>query len=320
MNIADLLRQRGVEYVEHGPNVRKGHVAIKCPFCGDADPSQHLNINPTTGSWSCFRDHEHRGRRLHALLMKLLHCSYEAASSVLAETHDLSELAERVRRQPVVEPFETEAVLNPNDYHLGHLQNGHSLHGHFQSYLDRRGFPREQHNQMSSLYGLRVALTGPFKQRIVFTVHDNASAIVGFTGRCVDDGHLRYLSEPGLTVKRHLLWEPLLAIGGRVLFVCEGPFDALKMDWYLRQAGKPDRATCLFGVNPTALQLDRLIDLADRFKHVAILFDRAAMAQAMRLQRVLATIRPRLALLPGEVNDPGDLTPEQVLGISEKWF
>ena len=48
----DLI-QKKIPYVTTGPNVARGHFAIKCPFCGEADPSEHLGIEESTGRWGC---------------------------------------------------------------------------------------------------------------------------------------------------------------------------------------------------------------------------------------------------------------------------
>src|SRR6185503_11264139 len=40
MDWEHTLSQHGVPYATRGPNVARGAIAVKCPFCGPADPSE----------------------------------------------------------------------------------------------------------------------------------------------------------------------------------------------------------------------------------------------------------------------------------------
>ena len=318
MTVLELLQQQGIDCHEHGPNVRKGQVAIRCPWCGDADPSQHMNVDPKTGAFSCFRNSQHRGRRPHGLLMKLLGCSHEAVQALLTDTSDLRRTVQRLTQEEASEePVEEERLHGRDAVGLVPLTSRGLSYFRFRDYLAERGFDHEQLPIMSELYDLRCALTGRFKFRVVFPVHDVGGKIIGYTGRCIDDGSLRYLSLPGTTVKRHLLWENLLAAGGRTLRICEGPLDALKVDYVGRVRGSPDRATCTFGVNPSRSQLARIVELADGFQRLAILFDGDALGAAIRLQNALMPmVDATIERLPDGVADPGELLWGQVIRMT----
>jgi len=308
-NIIEVLDTHSIPYITSGKNVKRGCVNIKCPFCGEADRSSHLGINLSTGMWACWRNIEHRGRLPHRLLMKLLGCSYEAAQALLVDTSDLRTITDRLTMEEKDNDKSTEDKSVEYESGIVPLSNK-PIHGRFFQYLAQRGFDYQHIHPMTGLYDLHCALVGQFKNRIVFPIHVN-DRLMGYTGRCVDDGRLRYLSS-GPTIKRHLLWHDLLLSGGRRLWVCEGPFDALKIDYLSRRIGLPDRATCLFNVNPTESQLDELLEVAGHFDSVSLLFDRGALNEALLVQKMLFPMLIGVSSLPDGVDDPGELSWSQV--------
>ncbi len=36
----DFLERHGIEYVTSSPNIGRGEVGVKCPYCGPGDPSR----------------------------------------------------------------------------------------------------------------------------------------------------------------------------------------------------------------------------------------------------------------------------------------
>ncbi len=100
-------------------------------------------------------------------------------------------------------------------------------------------------------------------------------------------------------------------VGGETLFITEGPFDALKIDYY----GYPKiRATCLYGVNPTMAQIGILRQVIKNYARVGILFDHEAQEQAMALRDYLPS-KVGIASLPKGVDDPGNLSQGQILNL-----
>ena len=79
LDVLTFLDHNRIPYRTNGPNCAKGHVVIKCPFCGDEDPSEHLGIQLSTGYWGCWRNSSHRGRRPHRLIMRLLGCNQSSS-------------------------------------------------------------------------------------------------------------------------------------------------------------------------------------------------------------------------------------------------
>jgi hypothetical protein len=311
MNIQEILRVRGIGYLEYGKNVKRGNINLRCPFCGESDKSAHLGINIHTGAWACWRNTEHRGRRLHRLLIKLLGCSYDTAQAMLTDRMEMGQAVSNLYKREVTQPVPKPVGVIPGLRKLTALPR----HSSFHRYLHKRGFDFQHVPSIIGLYDLHCAQFGQFNKRIVFPIQVN-NKVLGYTGRCIDNGNLRYLSEPGPTVKQNILWYDLLKAGGRRLYICEGPFDALKVDYVLRTQGFPDRATCLFGVSYTQKQLTRLHKLIPRYEQAIILFDRDAIAQAHKLDQSLASSTVIIQGLPAPFTDPGAMTWDGITALA----
>ncbi len=178
----------------------------------------------------------------------------------------------------------------------------------FWQYLERRGFDEIQ--IMASHYRLRCASTGPQKDRIIFPIYQH-SRLIGWTGRALADAPEapRYLSS-GEAIKRTVLWEDGLRRGGNALFIVEGPFDALKLDFY----GSPTiRATCCFGVSASPEQINLLRGLSRLFNQTIILFDQGALEQAMLLEASI--VGAKIGGLAVGTKDPGCMTKDQILDM-----
>jgi hypothetical protein len=243
--------------------------------------------------------------------MKLLGCSHEAVVALLTDTSDLQHVVARLReRQP-------DAVDEPVTVDIPGLRRltTRGEQSKFHSYLMQRGYHYECVPILADLYDLHVGMFGELCNRLVFPLHVDGK-VIGFTGRAIDGSRLRYYSHPGPIVKQNVLWYDLLRKGGRRLYVCEGPFDAMKVDYVSRMNGIPDRATCMFGVSYTQQQLTRLHTLAAEFDELVILFDRPAAPQAIQLDQALACRRSRIQTLQEGVKDPGELQFAQVISLA----
>jgi hypothetical protein len=311
MDIEQLLDQYDVPYVTEGKNTRHGHISIHCPWCGADDPSEHLSINLTTGKWGCWRNKDHSGRSLRRLLMKLLGCSYDAAGAMLTDRSELRSIADRLKPNAHEQHHVDDSL--PSGKGMQRIKLGGSLHARFRDYLYGRGYTKKHISLLDKIYGIKCALIGPFNNRIIFPVIKD-KRIIGYTGRCVDGGSLRYYTLPA-AAKENVLWYDRLIRGGRFLYVTEGPFDALKLDLTFRCRQLPHRATCLFGLEYTAAQVELVCRLGHQFSHVRVLFDHDALGQAMRFRRELVGVSASVAVLPDGVKDPGGLSEWQVLDL-----
>lgn len=314
MTITDILRQQGIPYITSGKNVKHGNVNITCPWCGADDKSHHMGINPETGAFACWRNMQHRGPTVHGLLMKLLGCSREAVQALLTDTSDLQQVVARLKAHGTAD-----AKAEPVSVSIPGLRklSPRGEQARFHNYLMQRGYHYEHVGIMADLYDLHVGMFGELCNRIVFPLHVDGE-LVGFTGRAIDNSRLRYYSHPGPIVKQNVLWFDLLKKGGRRLYVCEGPFDALRVDYVSRIEGLPDRATCMFGVSYTRQQLTRLHCLAAGFDELVILFDRVAMPQAIQLDQALSLGKSRIQTLQEGVKDPGELEWASVIRLGSR--
>lgn len=316
IDIVALLTETGIEYTLTGHTVSKGNVYIRCPFCGEEDKSFHMGIHLKTGKWGCWRNERHRGRKLQRLLMRLLHISWDQANRLLG----VDQVSPDGFNALVLDPtriFDTSTQLPAQPIELdksfqGIIRKG--IRRRFWQYLERR-FPVKDVARVIETYELWCCLTGRFTQRIIIPLYHNES-LIAWTGRTITDSRQRYLTYPASdAVKQTLFNHDSCLDGGRRLYICEGPFDAMKFDFYASHY--QDRAIALFGKSPSPIQFSLLLDLAVRFDSVYILLDIDATVAALDLQRSLPGISARVVTLPDDVTDPGDLTPSSIITMCE---
>ena len=191
-----FLESNHVHFVTSGPNVSRGHVAIRCPMCGTDDPSQHMSINLNSGGWRCFRRPEtHRGGHPAGLVAALLGVSREAAGAIVGQNvHIPDDLLGTVRG--LLNPA---AAANPERIPLPpefKPIRGQRSARRFEEYLagPTRKFRRSEIERMTDEYGLRYCTEGKFRGRIIFPVWYHGD-LVSYTGRTIyPDQELRYLT------------------------------------------------------------------------------------------------------------------------------
>lgn len=307
---ADFLNERGIEYKPTG----SGWLELHCPFCGDDDRGRHMGVNgdPDSPGWNCWRDADHRGRNPTKLVAALVGCSERMAQEIVK----LQVLPEPVEQPSVEKPEAMIPLAMPMEFR----PVADTLYGQrFLNYLMSRGFTAAECPQVIHRYDLRYCVIGDFAGRLIIPIYKDGQ-LASWTGRAVDPAvDLRYKTlsdKPGKSpratfgVKRMVYRQNELYAGGDTLVICEGPLDAIKVDFYLHEYGIA--ATCLFGKDPTPEQLTVLTTLAGHFVQTAILLDADAYATA---QKLVGELQPwanvRVANLPPGVKDPGELTREQ---------
>lgn len=289
-----FLEQRGIEYVERGPSVTKGNIAIHCPFCGAADPSTHMSLSLVNAYWRCWRDSTHAGRSPVRLIQKLTSCTWTEARELAGEgvdmpvQVDLGDLRNRLNKKPDRRP---QRLQMPGEFFSLVHEPRTTAKQRMLNYLEDRGFAHPV--RLARAYDLRGCLVGEYAHRIIVPIYRDGD-LYGWTGRTTARSELRYRTH-GET--RDLLWEPpRVAEGGKLLLVCEGPFDALKLDCYGRERGV--RAVALLGVDPSTGKLARLAALAARYEGLALAEERGAELASRALLARLAAFRAVLAPLP----------------------
>ncbi len=318
------MRQHNISYVTTGPNASRGHVNIRCPWCGADDPSQHLGVSLKGYGYSCWRNERHCGRSEAVLIQALLHCSLSEAEMLSGGQRELpadNDFGGELRRK-----------LNVEDERLSTRKHKLELPCGFKSLLSKSIFAkqfrdylvRERHyrdNQLAWLaevYSLHYAIRGRFAYRIIIPFYDRVGQVVSWTGRSiVPDDPMRYLtlkhSESVCPPAETLLGLPMLwsCNNPRVLLVCEGPFDAMWMTLFGHSLGV--YATCLFGLRMSEHQRILLEELRGRFPDTRLLLDSEARFQAFRMANsgtAMGVVR-----LPEEVKDPAELPPAATLDL-----
>lgn len=331
-NFLKFLENNGIHFITSGPNVANGNVNIKCPWCGVADSSEHLGINIETGFWGCWRSTSHRGRKPHRLVQRLLGCSFERAQQIVGteKTIDISDF-EKLANDPDsiftkddILVSKSKGLKMPDIFKT--ISKKTKASTKFWDYLvTARGFKEKDVNELIDLYDLRYCVSGNYTNRLIFPIYDRGR-LVCWTGRSIDKASLRYLtlSHKEITAKKrneplarenikHLVYNKseIMHTGGRILFITEGPFDALKLDFYGRKYDC--RATCLFSMTLQREQEYVLSELSKVFDKLVVLLDQKEQQGSIVLTSALTFIKAFEGSIPFiGVEDPGDLNRRQI--------
>jgi DNA primase len=179
----------------------------------------------------------------------------------------------------------------------------------FWHYLEGRGFKSDVARLVDD-YQLQCALTGRYKDRIIVPFYDG-NKLIGWTGRAIINPQEapRYLSS-GASVKETIFNINRIKNGGDILVVVEGPFDALKLDFYGQPLGMT--ATCVFGVSMTMSQIAMINNFARKFSHTYILFDPDAVEASFNAGDWITGPNITVTQVPEGVEDPGSMSKKQV--------
>lgn len=321
-----LFQRHGVFYIERGANVKRGEVNIRCPWCGNADPSQHLGVNLETGWYSCWRQKTgHSGKSPVRLIMILLRVSYRAARELAGLSEDYVDpegfdaLAARLLFPPDEGPSANAERLHLEiDRRFVPITETSVRTRRWWNYLYGRGFDADDVEDLCATYGLLAARDGRYADRLIIPYFLDG-ALVAWTARAIGRSEIRYLdlsiAESLVPIKQTLYNHDAAAKGGEALVIVEGPMDALKVDYYGQTAGV--RCVALSTNSLTDAQAYMLQELAEGFPRRIVLMDNKTdygLADGMRLRQELAFIRGLDVLpVPYGAGDPGELKPTQVV-------
>ena len=318
-NWVSFLQTHNISYVDSGANVSRDDVAVRCPFCGSADPSHHMTINVNGRGWYCWRNRDHRGRKASRLIQALIGCSREQASQIAGElTYVPEDLVSSVNALLSPKKEDRPDLVELPEFKK--LSNSPVARPYI-NYLTGRGFDKSWLLRRGTGLGLRYCTRGVFKGRVIFLIK-HEKKLVSWTGRTifVNDQIPRYNAltddldrarEKGLIpshgpISSYLLWyDRLLDQGGDTLYVTEGPMDALKVAMLGRRMRA--RATCVFTAQPSEAQIGLLHDLIPRFNRTVVLLDASALGRALWTHSALASLGVELGKLPSGADDPGKL-------------
>lgn len=329
-----FLRQRNVEFVTKGPNTARDHISIRCPWCGDADPSQHLGISLKGRGWGCFRNRAHRGKSAARLIQKLLGCSFEEAKrlsgveasqtptvdalaasyALLKGTRTLNSRSRRLTLPPEFKP----------------LLSGSRFAEPFRDYLTERGYRASQIRWLAENYDLRYCIKGAFAYRIIIPIRGRYGELLSWTARAIEpDAIPRYKTlrvtpderdptQPVAIIPSNetLLGLPVLwnASNPNTLVLVEGPFDALKLTAFGHSMGL--YGASLFGLNVYPSQITEILALSERFQRVCLLLDEDAELHRLRLLSELSVVNPVVLKMPEGSDDPGAMSGSAVVNLA----
>ena len=326
-----FLKVHNIDFVLQGPNVARGNCNIRCPWCGSADSSHHLGISLEFDSWGCWRNRSHRGRKPHKLIQALIKCSYNEAARIVGDDRIVVLNSDDTFGDMVagmMKPVEALPAVKAVEWlpEIRTVARAGMLKMFFE-YLEDRDYERNEVRDLIRLYDLRCALRGPFKYRLIFPIYMK-EGLVTWTGRAINkDALVRYKTlthnaekaeEQGLAPATlpidQTLWNygALAKTFGRTLVVCEGPFDALRVDYYGRQ--HDIRATCVFGTgNISATQIQLLDELAPKFKKKYLALDPDAELTSFQKVGLLDYLGFKPISIGKKYEDPAVLPPRKVI-------
>lgn len=204
----DALR---VPWRDRGSNCSRGHVNVKCPWCGNQDPSQHLTIKEETGEYYCFRAPQlHSGKSLPWLLLGL----GQRPAQIDGIIHEFSD--GRNEREP---RFFTAVTHTPVRWER--FEPAYNFTPAL-DYLRERGFHRP--DVLSRDFDLRFTRTGRMAWRILLPLSTGGD-VTGCVGRGIRTGQTpRYLTDDPFEGSVYI---PSYSETTELLMFLEGPIDAL---------------------------------------------------------------------------------------------
>jgi 5S rRNA maturation endonuclease (ribonuclease M5) len=152
----------------------------------------------------------------------------------------------------------------------------------FYDYLIYRGFNKIK--DLINYYKLKCCLINKFNNRLIFPIYEKGKLIT-WVGRSVyRNDCLPYMAQPqvdSIKITTDCLYDyDNIIEGGEILFICEGVFDCMKINWYTIEEIK---ATCLFTKRMSYYQQSLLLPLIDKYNKIIILLDPDAEINAQQI-------------------------------------
>ncbi len=327
-DVEKFLTSYNIPFRTKGENVAKGNVGICCPFCiqsGRGDTNFHMGIRLSTHDYGCWRNQTHRGKKIEKLVRILLNCSYAEAHKIVygvelmekEETETWTSRIERIFKKEKLGP-ENEITKGPKEllFPTSFIEiKTTGVTGRFHKYLANRGF--DDVDRLIKKYSLFCCLNGEYADRIIFPIFLHGE-LVTWSSRSIDKyAWLRYkdlqVDQSVVHVKQLLYNYDELIKGGSVLFITEGLFDCVKLDYYFKQGG---RATCFSTKTMTENQRYQIFDLSKKFEKVIIYLDNDAKSDCLNISMSLRALpNVHYKFLPQGFKDPGDFTKQEVLNL-----
>ncbi len=334
INWEQILRENHIPFIESGPNVKCGELAIQCPFCGSADPSKHMGLNRETGWWSCWRNRaEHSGKSPLRLLMRLLNVPYHRARQIAGLNNDYIDpegfdaVAARLmgrNSEQTSRPGSVDRRFLDLDPEFEVITDRIRTRKYWNYLFATRGFNRwdDDVSELCRLYGLMASTHRRWMGRIIMPYYQDRK-LVTWTGRAIAPATIRYMDlsidDSIIPPKDTLYNHDAMLEGGKALIIVEGPFDVLKLDFYGRRYGV--RAVGLSTNSIKDRQAYLLQTAQDAFDRCIVMLDNATrlgVVDSMRMKQDLFFLRNlSTSPVPNGKKDAGDLTPDEVIDFAK---
>lgn len=309
------LEREGVEVVEAGPNVARGHKNIQCPFCGPLDKSHHMGVRISDGAWACWRDKRHRGRSPVKIVMAIRRCSFESACEVVGQSavvtpESLPGLRKRLAGlADEAKPAKATKIEMEPGFKQPSFEN---LRYKYAAFLRRYNLTDAQIPLFIGCYDIRSAIAGDWAGRVIVPVyHPLTTELAGWTARHIKPrgDTPRYKAFPPGDELKKVLYCPRMPEEYNQVIVVEGPFDAMKLDFF------GDEDTLVLASMGTSMTQEQvaMTGRLTKDRPLAISFDPGATAQAMVLRDSLSFIRNvKVKFVPPGVEDWGAASPQEI--------
>ncbi len=314
-----LFRRYKIDYVEKGPNVKKGNVNICCPFCIE-DPSHHMGINISNGYWGCWRDTHHRGKSPFRLIQKLLRCSYRESKDIVQNP-----LFNKTKQhysgigQENIDYNDRASSLKLRES-FKEIKNFGITKKFFTYLIEERDFRKIDVKEFCRYYNLKCCLVGNEAFRLVIPIYYE-NELMTWTGRSINNSGIRYLTllkTDSVKTTDELVYnfdECNHSPTKKILVIVEGPLDTLKLDFYGKGLGV--RVIGLFKNNMSEAQEYMVASLMRKYEKTYVLLDRGEKLKAKELvNRLTAYGKCIYSEVPEGKKDPGELSPSEVIWFS----
>lgn len=220
--LIEEFKLRGIDVVESGKNVMRGHFAVKCPVCMD-DPSAHLNVKYDGSHILCFRCGLHLSNKKSILwfLFRYFGIRYVDGDSdylMFDEKGKVGQLSEYDRQKNLLKFLKKCRRIKTGDRYWNYLVHKRGL---YPGFIEFFGF-----YEIGDEY-------------VWIPVRDSGDVVVTMIGRCIEDSNdMRYVNlskEYSVKTGREVLFglaESEFLYGslqGKWCVIVEGVFDCLKL-------------------------------------------------------------------------------------------
>jgi len=297
LNWEAVLIKHRIPFITHGKNVKRGNLNVHCPFCGSADPSQHMGIDPDTGWWACWRNDQHRGKSPVRLLMRLVGMDYAEAREACGLGEDyvdpdgFSAFMNKLRSPELLDdaPAHLEWPEDASPIRFNNIRT--RRHWAYLCGPDRR-FTAHECTGIVQRYDLRASLDPLWRDRVLMPYYED-NKLVAWTGRAITgNATLRYrdlaIEDCVVPIKHTFFNAEAMKRRAKGLLLVEGPFDAVKADFHGHQFGI--RAVALSTASLSDQQLYRLSEHASNFGWIGVCMDQSSALDALASTKMVGKL------------------------------